>query len=435
MFEPQARAAPWPEDEQLMSDSPVGPTAGDAAQSSAGQSDAPDPGFDGVTVDAPQAHPAPSDAEGIILGFAAQEASGCLTITNASGDEGLVWFRDGQVYAASVPGRRPLLGVRLVTAGAISPDQLNAALELQRSEMHTARLGEVLVHLRLVNRRVIEAFALEQQRDMLADLLGWAVTNHWFRNGARTRTDLAPFTDVADLIEQAHARQRQWPIVVDEIGGADVVPLPTGTVPHATLSSSERTVLGYVDGLRTLVDIADDCGYTLFEAADIILGLAAEGLVTTATDLLHDPRPTGFPSLVDDPFEPLAEVLPLHLVTEDSEESAPVYDDSPRFDSPSFDSPSFTEVEPAAFIEAPVIEALEYEAPYEPIVESIPLTAEPALTFEPAVTDEPLPSTFSQLPPPSAEPFQSTDGEQNVEPADTAALMRELTSLGLRDDK
>ncbi len=410
-----------------MSDSHAGPPAEHA--------DAPDPGFDGVTVDAAQAHAAPSDAEGIILGFAAQEASGCLTISNASGDEGLVWFRDGQVYAASVPGRRPLLGVRLVTAGAISPDQLNAALELQRSEMHAARLGEVLVHLHLVNRRVIEAFALEQQRDMLADLLGWNVTNHWFRNGARTRTDLAPFTDVAELIEQAHARQRQWPLVVDEIGGADVVPLPTGTPPHATLSSSERTVLGHVDGVRTLVDIADDCGYTLFEAADVILGLAAAGLVTTATDLLHDPRPTGFPSLVDDPFEPLAEVLPLHLVTEGSEEPAPVYDESP----------SFMEAEPtsAAFIDAPVDEAPAYEAPHEPIVEaplieSIPLAPEPALTFEPAVTAEPIPSTFSELPPPSAAPFQSADDDQNdehnVEPADTAALMRELTSMGLRDE-
>jgi hypothetical protein len=333
---------------------------------------------------------------------------------NGHGDEGLVWFRDGQVYAVSVPGRRPLLGIRLVTAGAISPDQLNDALELQRNQMPTSRLGEVLVKLGLVNRRVIENFALEQQRDMLADLLGWQVDDQRFRNGAHTRTDIAPFTDVADLLNQARLRQQHWPAVVEDLGGVDAVPLPTGMVPHAELATAEAVVFRLVDGVRTLTDIADECGFTVFEAADVTLGLVAAGLVTTAAELLHDPRPAE----ADADGEPLAEVLelhPLHVVPD------PVVDAVPDPVVDAVPEPVVTyEPEPIATFEP------------EPVT-----TFEPAATFEPAQPAEPAAASFSALPPPTAarvEWPQPIIPAPSSEPADTAALLRELSGLGQRDD-
>ena len=375
--------------------------------------------------DSPLHAAAPADVEGVVLGLAAQEATGCLIISDGSGGEGLVWLRDGQIYAVSVPGRRPLLGVRLVTAGAISPDQLNAALELQRSQMASARLGEVLVHLGMVNRRVVEAFVLEQQRDMLADLLAWPVHTHQFRNGARTRTDLSPFVDVADLFAQAHTRQSHWTVMLAELGGPDIVPIPTEFAPLAALAPSESIVLRLVDGIRTLTDIADDCGYTLFEAGDVVRGLIAAGLVTTATDLLHDPRPS----------------VPLSI-----SEPGAVADESTAFD-------NVLPLHPA-------------EAEAAASVVAAPLT-EPALTFEPAITADPVPVAYGELPPPSASPMVTYESPEisagsarlddtsvppqtsavydpldtsvplatpeSTEPTDTAALMRELTSLGMTD--
>jgi len=389
-----------------------------------------------------------SEVEAVILGLAAQEATGCLTIANSEGDEGLVWYRDGQVYAVSVPGRRPLLGVRLITAGAISAEQLNSALELQRSSMTSARLGEVLVHLNLVNRRVIEAFALEQQRDMLADLLGWHIASHWFRNGAHTRTDLAPFLDVARLIQEARVRQQQWPVIVDEIGGVDVVPLPTDHDPQAALSTSEVVVLKLVDGIRTLTDIADDCGYTVYEAADVLLGLVAAGLVTTAADLLHDPRPalSGYAEADESDVEQadvhLAAVLELHPHTEVVAASGDVERISVS-DAKSFDNgPSDVEPEPL-----PILNEVT-----PGLAATNPPLAPPVLpSFEPAITADA--SSYQQLPPPSAAPVGQPllfPGEIDPsptapaptahtvptvptapsEPADTAALLRELTSLG-----
>ena len=38
--------------------------------------------------------------------LATQSATGCLTLTDRDGEHAVVWFRDGLVYAVSVPGRR-----------------------------------------------------------------------------------------------------------------------------------------------------------------------------------------------------------------------------------------------------------------------------------------------------------------------------------------
>jgi len=345
------------------------------------------------------------DVEGVVLGLAAQEATGCLAIANGPGLEGLVWFRDGQVYAVSVPGRRPLLGVRLVTGGVITADQLNEALLLQRSQMSSSRLGEVLVHLGWVNRRVVEAFVLEQQRDMLAELLNWPVTSHHFRNGAVTRTDLSPFVEVSDLILQARERQAHWVDIVDEIGGFDIVPRLTGELPHAELAPIEAIVLGLIDGVRMLTDIADECGFTLYETSDVIRGLAASGLVYTGSAAVMRPREVAAPEIaadvevIDD--RPLAAVLTLHPAHETGHEVVAV-------------------VEPVAAV-ASVTEEIYALAP-EPVAPTPPAPPAPQSMPEPSL-----------MPAPSAGPLAAPASPLAGEPNDTAALLRELTSLGLND--
>ena len=48
--------------------------------------------------------------DSLLLELASQEATGCLIVTEPQGEQSTAWFRDGYVYAVSVPGRRPLLG-------------------------------------------------------------------------------------------------------------------------------------------------------------------------------------------------------------------------------------------------------------------------------------------------------------------------------------
>lgn len=76
-----------------------------------------------------------AQVENMLLELATQEATGALTVSNPDGEQSIVWFRDGRVYSVSVPGRRPLLGVRLMSSGALTPESLAEALEVQRTEL------------------------------------------------------------------------------------------------------------------------------------------------------------------------------------------------------------------------------------------------------------------------------------------------------------
>ena len=220
--------------------------------------------------------------DSVLLELASQRATGCLTLTEPEGDQSTVWFRDGQVYAVSVPGRRPLLGVRLMSSGALTPEALAEALEVQRTELQGWRLGELLVHLQFVDRAVVESFVTEQVRDQVADLLHWAVVESKFRNGKRTRQDVAPPIEVTDLLALAAERDDRWTEIVPFIGGADGVPVLSTSSDAASdvvLGPYDWALLCKVDGNRTIADLADDCGFTVFEAGMVVVGLLDAGLV------------------------------------------------------------------------------------------------------------------------------------------------------------
>ena len=111
--------------------------------------------------------------EAALVDLAASRATGCLVVRDQEGDEAEVYLRDGEVYSVMVPGRRVMLGVRLMSSGALTPEALAEALEIQRTELQGWRLGELLVHLGYVELTVVEEFVVEHLKDALAEL-GWS---------------------------------------------------------------------------------------------------------------------------------------------------------------------------------------------------------------------------------------------------------------------
>ena len=112
-----------------------------------------------------------SAVEQVLVELGEAAASGCLTVTDAAGEQAEVFFKDGSIYSVFVPGRRVQLGARLIAAGDLSPEALVSALDVQTNELQGWRLGELLVHLGYVDRAVVEAFVVEQLKDAMAVLL------------------------------------------------------------------------------------------------------------------------------------------------------------------------------------------------------------------------------------------------------------------------
>ena len=224
----------------------------------------------------------------LLRDLAGDAVTGCLHVTNPDGDEALIYFKAGLIYSVSVPGTRPQLGAKLVSSGALGPEALSEALEAQRTELQGWRLGELLVHLGYVDQPVVEAFVMEQVTEALWDLLRWTEGRWKFRKNIRAREDVGPPMVVVELLEALRDRGYEWENISAVVHGPAAVPkLSTrgGGSAETTLDNDAWSMLCKIDGERSVADLARDCGYTLFEAGQVIVQLVQAGLVDIDEDL------------------------------------------------------------------------------------------------------------------------------------------------------
>ncbi len=216
-------------------------------------------------------------------------ASGCLHVSDGVGEAAKVYVRGGQVYAVQVPGWCPQLGARLVSSGSLAPEALSEALEAQRTELQGWRLGELLVHLGYVDQPVVEAFINEQVREQTSDLMRWPTGTWKFRVNERTREDVASPTPVEELLEEIARRQVQWEAINQVLNGTDAVPMLSAagqSDAEMAIDPEAWSLLCKVDGVRSITDLAHECGFTLFEAGTVVYDLVRSGLLEVAEVLL-----------------------------------------------------------------------------------------------------------------------------------------------------
>src|SRR3954466_7773430 len=224
----------------------------------------------------------------LLLSLAEEESTGCLHISDAEGDEATIYFKTGLVYAVFVPGRRPQLGAKLVSSGALTPEALAEALDAQRTELQGWKLGELLVHLGFVDQPVVEAFVREQVHDAVWDLIRWTEGRWRFRKAEKTREDVAPPMTVQELLENLRERGRAWEAISGVVHGPTAVPVLSprgGGAPETTLDADAWSMLCKIDGERSVAELARDCGYTLFEAGQVLVTLVSAGLVDIEEDI------------------------------------------------------------------------------------------------------------------------------------------------------
>lgn len=220
----------------------------------------------------------------VLRSHAADAATGGLHVRRA-GDgttqrDAVLYLKDGALYAATSPGPRPLLGVRLVAAGAVTREALQEALESQAGDLAGWRLGELLVHLGYVEPDIVTEFVIEQMLDTVGEVVSWPDGTWRFRKGEHTRGSNDFALDVNAVL--AHVAKRlEHLTTLAAAGSADSVPirlsydseLVSAQIPLA------QTLLSVIDGNRTISELAVRCGLTTFEAGQVLALLVESGAV------------------------------------------------------------------------------------------------------------------------------------------------------------
>ena len=405
-------------------------------------------------------------AETLLRDLGQSGANGVLEIAHPAGEMSHVWVRGGRIYAMQVPGYRPALGIRLLSGGLVSPEQLSAAAAAQRDRFPGHLIGQVLVGMGFVDAQVIDAFVRDQVRDQVADLLDLEVVGAEFHPGRHVRQDIIEPTDIDQLLAVARENRDRRADVLDRVGGAHVTPVlgPPGTGPAQTpLGPYDWALLCRVDGRRDLTELARVCGFTVVEAAQVVADLAMTGLLAIPTPPPEDESALAPVVSLHPPAEPVDPQWrfdgtdagePDPIAARESRE-APV--SSPEllaeFGALLRDEPTVepAPVEPAAVapaaaptaaipadvvppVEAPVQAPVQESAPAAPALALVERPAEPALSLVHAAPPAPL-SLVDDSPPPDLTVVDPRGAGATDAQPDTTAFMRELSSLSDDPDK
>jgi len=213
--------------------------------------------------------------------------NGTLNLVRGN-SRGYICFRNGEVFFATTSWKRQSLGMKLVGAGLITKEQLNEALELQRTEAKGQRLGQILVRLGYITQEQLEVFVEEQIQDAVFEMLRWTDGEFEFQPGVVfPEEDIGLSISTEELIMEGSRRLDEWNRIEKKIPHLDVVfrmkTIQGREAAQISLTPEEWMVLTYVDGERTVRQIVELTGMSTLQTCKILYGLIGAGLLENVT--------------------------------------------------------------------------------------------------------------------------------------------------------
>jgi hypothetical protein len=204
----------------------------------------------------------------------------CLRRVDAAGSpvEGVVWFRDGRVSAASSDRSRASLVRRVVGSGAVDDTALRQAVA--RAVGGGVGVARALLEAGAVEPELMRQAATDQIVDAVFDLLRWPEGDFGFDLTMADLDDVGVLLDPAQVLAEAHARSDAWTQLSALVPGLDAV-LAVPVVLHhdPEVSRDEWALLALVDGRRRVRDLVELTGCGEFAVTTTLAHLVQRGLL------------------------------------------------------------------------------------------------------------------------------------------------------------
>jgi len=204
--------------------------------------------------------------------------TGILSVTNG---EMLahIYFEEGKLTGADIVNRENKVGELLVKAGKITPEQLDNALEKQKSRRGVP-IGEILYEMGLIDEKTLQDALIGQMKETLFNLFSWKDGLFNFEPGeSKVKKIISISIKAEDLLLEA-AR------LADEIGVVDLPPADSilqkmGGVNIEELDEFERQVFEVIDNKKTMEEILSSISMDEFETMKAIGRLKKKGVITS----------------------------------------------------------------------------------------------------------------------------------------------------------
>lgn len=212
--------------------------------------------------------------------------SGTLHVTTRD-SEGIVCFRDGEIFYASSSTQREPTGKRLTRAGIITEKQLRQAqglMKIQKRDKADRRLGQILVDEGYVEPGILENLVSEQVTDALFVMLRWDDGELRFEaEEHRADVDLGFSLGIEDAVAESEKRLDAWERIREKVPSLDTqfeMSASPGQKPaDIHLKPREWMLLCFMHGPRSVSELAQLTGYNDFDTARTLYTMFTGGLI------------------------------------------------------------------------------------------------------------------------------------------------------------
>ncbi len=207
------------------------------------------------------------------------QKTGCLSVTDQS-RFGQIFFDRGRITFATIVNRRDRLGDLLVRDGVVSRDDLEEAIDQQAREPDR-RLGEILLSRDLIDSDRLREFIQLQIEEAVYYLFTWKQGSFFFEAGQEPdEGEILITLNPESLLLEGARRIDEWSVIEKKIPSLDLIfEVDQERVLGADveLTEAQRTILPYLDGTRSVLDLSEETGLAEFDTGQALYGLLQAG--------------------------------------------------------------------------------------------------------------------------------------------------------------
>ena len=182
------------------------------------------------------------------------QKTGTLLI-EGHGVEKRIYFQNGRINSSSSSDQREYLGHFLVSHGYITEEELKMAMEVQ--EESNILLGKILVMINAIAETDLLRLMRKKAEESIYDVFLWEQGNFEFVDGELPELKMVPLSlDVTGIIMEGLRRFDEWKRIRVPIPDNQIVPRIVKPLNLDTLSEQEKLIVPYIDGQRTIEEIA-----------------------------------------------------------------------------------------------------------------------------------------------------------------------------------
>lgn len=209
--------------------------------------------------------------------------TGTLHIVRGAGEaEAFVYFRNGKIFGAVSNFNRVPIGELLVNAKHITSEDLKRALELQRNDKKRRKLGQILVAEGMITPDILKQIVREQIQSTVFDLLPWEEGEFQFLPQLPAMEDIGLLVSARKVLLDSSQRLNEWDRVREQVPSLGAVFAINDMAPRhkdITLSPRHWKLLRFIDGNRSVTELALIAKTSEFETSSILYDLVDAGLL------------------------------------------------------------------------------------------------------------------------------------------------------------